>query len=471
MKKGTLFKLLIPMFAIFISLSCKKVKNNVETIKISREGGTPIATYAFGNSYFNWVDYNKDGKAAIQGTEEPVKQLRLNVIAGGNNQSDINSPDLFNYEQMDKYIQYCRAVGAEPMMIVPVYANNTDRGPTTARVAADIVAYINGTKKYGVKYWSVGWECDIYDIFFKTNKGHRVSNVNEYIEIWNSYAKAMIAANDSVKSGVQLTFIGPELGARYREEDDWLSPMLDSCKNYIDIVGLHVYGFSANELTEKRILNDVDRYREFIRDEKQRISKHGKPDTPLAITSANICYDWDPKLYTEETRRLGPGTFYAAIWNADRMGASLEENLWSHIFWDLAENAASATEGSVFGFLLTDPSKNPPTWELTPEYYVQQMVTTNFIGTTIKPEGVPKNMSVYASYNIEKASTSILVLNKDTTARWLELKVDNLKSPRISFSPMSINLVTIPDDTEKDFGVLEYTMKMAKEGLPPKATH
>ncbi len=468
MKTGKFIILLILLISNLTFLSRSQGKMKVQTVKISRSGGNPISPFAFGNSYFNWVDYNKDGMVAINGTEEPVKALRLNVIAGGNNQSDVNSPELFDKAQMDKYIEYCRAVGAEPMMIVPVYANNVNGGPTTAKGAAGIVAYINGTKKYGVKYWSVGWESDIYDIFFKTKTGHRVSNVDEYIEIWNSYSRTMKAANDSVNSGVELTFVGPELGWRYLEGNDWLSPMLEECSEYIDIAGIHVYGFAANELSEERILNDVSRFREFVREEKARIAKHARHETPLAITSANICYDWDPKLYTEKTRRLGPGTFYAAIWDADRIGASLEENLWSFVFWDLAENIQSASEGSVFGFVLTDPTKNPPTWKLTPEYYAQQMVSTNFSGKTVVPSGVPGQMSVYASYDEKKSATAVLVLNKDKSERVLKIEIDNLTPQSISFSPMSINIVTIPD-SDAEYHLLEYTMKMAEAELPPRA--
>jgi hypothetical protein len=126
---------------------------------------------------------------------------------------------------------------------------------------------------------------------------------------------------------------------------------------------------------------------------------------------------------------------------------------------------------NVFGFILTDPSENPPTCKLTPEYYAQQMVTTNFSGTTVVPSRVPVRMSVYASYDAKKASTAILVLNKDTAERSLTLAVDNLKPRTITFSPMSINIVTVPDDAAAEHHVLEYTMQMAGAGLPPKATH
>ena len=133
-----LFTALLTILSFFCSCYNEELP---PVVKISRTGGTPISPFAFGNSYFNWVDFNNEGTAAIQGTEQLVRDLRLNIITGGNNYSDINTPQLFNDDQMDRYIEYCRAVGAEPMMIAPVYASNVDRDPTTAQGAADIVTY------------------------------------------------------------------------------------------------------------------------------------------------------------------------------------------------------------------------------------------------------------------------------------------------------------------------------------------
>jgi len=439
-------------------------------VTIARTGGIPISPFAFGNNYFDWVDWNRKGMVGIKGTEEPVKALRLNVIVGANNYNDANTHQLFDKVEMNKYIQYCRAVGAEPIMIVPVYGNNVDGGPTSAQMAADIVTYINGTRKYGVRYWSIGCEVDIYDQFFKRTTGLPVSTASEYAALYKSYAQAMKAANAATHSGVEIKFVGPELGWRYLEGNDWLSPMLDECKDYIDVVSIHAYGFSGRELTVEGALTDVDNFRRLVRDVKARVARHARPGTPLAITEAAICYDWDPKLYTPETLKLGPRTFYAAMWDADRMGAALEADLWNFSFWDLAEPVQMAKD-NTFGFLLTDTSKDPPTYKLTPEYYAQLMVNTNFSGTTVVPSGAPVRMSLYASYDAKKAATAVLVLNKDAMERVLTLAVDDLKPRTITFSPMSINIVTIPDDAAAEHRVLEYTLKMADAGLPPRASH
>ena len=151
------------------------------------------------------------------------------------------------------------------------------------------------------------------------------------------------------------------------------------------------------------------------------------------------------------------------------MGAGLEANLWTLAFWDLAETVQSKNI-TVFGFLLTDPSKNPTTCLLTPEYYVQQMVSANFSGSTVIPSGVPARMSVYASYDAKKASTSILVINKDAAERSITIAIDNLSPLTNTFAPMSINLITVPDNDAAGYHWLEYTKQMADANQPPRIT-
>ena len=152
-----------------------------------------------------------------------------------------------------------------------------------------------------------------------------------------------------------------------------------------------------------------------------------------------------------------------ATFAACRMGVALEANLWNFSFWDLAETVEMAPY-TVFGFLQTDPSVQPPTYNETPEYHVQQMVTTSFSGTTVIPSGVPPLTSVYASYDPAKGSTAIMVVSKDTARKSLTLAVDDLTPQTISLAAMSINIVTIPDDPAAQTQVIEYSAEMAGAG-------
>jgi len=90
-KSGTSVILLTILFVI-IAVSCSRTgeggnkKAFAQTVKIARAGGIPISPFAFGNNYFNWLDWNKDGMVGLLGTEDPVRALRLNVLVADNNQ-------------------------------------------------------------------------------------------------------------------------------------------------------------------------------------------------------------------------------------------------------------------------------------------------------------------------------------------------------------------------------------------------
>jgi len=90
-KSGTSVILLTILFVI-IAVSCSRTgeggnkKAFAPTVKIARAGGIPISPFAFGNNYFNWLDWNKDGMVGLLGTEDPVRALRLNVLVADNNQ-------------------------------------------------------------------------------------------------------------------------------------------------------------------------------------------------------------------------------------------------------------------------------------------------------------------------------------------------------------------------------------------------
>jgi hypothetical protein len=352
-------------------------------------------------------------------------------------------------------------------MIVPVYGNNVDGGPATAQGAADLVTYVNGNRKYGVTYWSIGDEVDIYNVYFRDKKNLPVTTVDQYAALYNSFAKAMKAANARAGSGVDIKFVGPELGARFNNGNDWLSPMLDKCRDYIDVVSVHSYGYASGELTEESVLRDIERFADIVRGVKTIVAGHARPGTPVAITQANLCYDSNADLYTPETRAVGPGTFYAAMWDADHAGAALEEHLWSYALYALAE-PVNGPYGLILASIMTDPSKDPPAWKVNPEYYAQQMMYTTFSGITVKPTGVPDLMSVYASYDAKKAATVVLVLNKSMTERVLSLEIKGLQPRIVAFARMSMNLITIPDGAGTGYQMVEYTKEMADADLPPK---
>jgi hypothetical protein len=425
------------------------------TLSIARDGGTPISPFAFGHNYWDWVDWAHDGVTGVTGTEAPVKALALNVIRAGGANNDMNGPPpaVFDTAQLDAFVTYCRTVGAEPILQVPVVAS-ADGGPATAQTAADMVTYANVTRGYGIKYWEIGNEPDLYPMTYDAGVPLTAA---DFCTVYQAYATAMKAANAAAAGGgVPMTFLGPELAYSYIPGADWLTPFLDGCKNYVDVVSIHRYPFSGTQTSITSALTDVTRFRSTIASVSAIVAAHARPNTPLAITEANISYDYLQSVYTPASLLAAPTTFYAGLWTADILGVALEKNLWTLAFWDIGD---PTTAPSVLGFLQDG--------QPVPAYYTEQMITTAFRGSSVIPSGVPTGFSAYASYDATAGTTAVVVLNKTMASNSLAIVVDALAPRSFVFPALSVTLVRIPDVAGAPAQVVQYTQDQADAGAGP----
>jgi hypothetical protein len=426
------------------------------TVVIATDAGTPIAPTAFGHNYWDWVDWSNDGLTGLTGTAPIVQPLHLNVLRAGGDNNDQNSPQLFDATQIDAFVQYCHDVGAEPILQVPLVANNEDGGAATADTAAAMVTYANVTKGYGIKYWEIGNEPDIYPMQYDAS--FPVQSAAAYCTAYSTYAAAMRAANAAAPDGgVAMQFLGPELAYKYTSgSDDWLSPFLDGCKDDVDVVSIHRYPFSGQQTTVRGALNDVSTFRQVVASVQSIVQGHARPGTPLAITEANISYDYATSSYTDASLQAAPGTFYAALWTADIAGAALETNLWTLAFWNLGEIDGP---NSLLGFVV---DQTP-----VPAFYAQQMISANFRGTVLRPKNVPTGFSVYASHDPAASSTAVVVLNKTSNTSRMGIAVDALAAQAFDFPALSITLVQIPDAPGGATHVVRYGGDQADAGAGP----
>ncbi len=427
---------------------------NAGTVSIGRDGGTPISPYAFGQNYWDWVDWSHSGVTGLTKTEPLVGALHLNVIRAGGNNNDTNSPALFDSAQIDQFVAYCRTVGAEPILQVPLIANDVDGGAASPQAAADMVTYANITKSYGIKYWEIGNEPDLYATTY--DAGTAPLNAADYCTQFKAYATAMKSAA-TADGGAPIQLLGPELSYQYGPGPDWLTPFLDGCKDYVDVVTIHRYPFSGAQTSVSGALAGTNSFRQILRAVGAIVKGHARPNTPLGVTESNISYDYDQRVYTPTSIQAAPGTFYAALWTADVQGVALENNLWTLAFWNIGETSAAS---SVLGFIVAD--------QPVPAYYAQQMFSANFSGDEVVPGGVPTGFSVYASYDGGKASTSVLVLNKNAASASLTLAIDSLPSRSFDFPATSLTLLQIPDAPAGTPQVTRYTPDLAAANMPPQ---
>jgi hypothetical protein len=415
-------------------------------VSIATDAGAPSPLTAFAQNYWDWVDWADSGVTGMTGTQDPVKALQVALLRAGGNNNDSSSPAPFDSRQIDAFVRYCGAVGAEPIIQVPLLSNNVDGGASTAQSAADMVTYANVTMGYGVKYWEIGNEPDLYA---QSHPEAQIATAADYCARFSSYAAAMRA----VGGGTAIQILGPEIS---QPNATWLTAFLDRCKADVDVVTVHRYPFGP-QTTMTGALSDATQFQSAIAQMQTVVQQHARPSTPFGITESNLSWQYDPKTYSAEALNAAPGTYPAALWTADAMGTALANKLWTFALWNIGETDRN---GSVLGFLTGG--------QPTPAYYAEQMVSANLRGSVVTPAGVPSGFSVYASHDPAPGVTSVLVINKTAAAAPLALAVDGDNKATLDLPAQSITLVRVPDAAGATAQVIRYTAEIADAGAPPQ---
>lgn len=147
-------------------------------------------------------------------------------------------------------------MGAKPLIQIPLIDNYKKNGAANPADAAAIVAYCK-SKGYGVKYWEIGNEPDLYG---SVNNG--VTDIPGYtVDKFIADFKAFASAMKGVDSSIEI--LGPELSWKYYPNqpkngaNDWLTPFLAQCRGSYDIVTIHRYPFSAAQCSIANAMGDV----------------------------------------------------------------------------------------------------------------------------------------------------------------------------------------------------------------------
>jgi len=408
------------------------------TVALPTAGAIDMSPFAFGQNYWNW---EPQWGAAVAGTDALMKTAGVRLIRAGGANNEIQTPDVFTNDQLDSFVSYCRLVGAEPDLQVSLVTNAAGQ-PATAADAAAMVTYANVTKGYGIKYWSIGNEPDLY-----TMQGLQGASytADDYCTTFRAYATAMKAVDPTIK------ILGPELSWKYVSGNDWLTPFLDGCQDVVDVVSVHRYPFGPTATTVAAAFGDAASFRQTVSALRANLDRHGMTATPLALTEEHITYDGDP---AKSTLPASPQTFYAGMWAADVLGVALEEGLWTSAFWHIADTSD--------GWKLAFVQGGMP----MPTYHAYALIATHFTGKVIKPTGVPTGFSVYANRDAGAGVTAVLVLNKTTTDSRLALTFDTLPTQTLEFPAQSMTMLRFTDDGMPP-QVIRYTKALADAGAPP----
>lgn len=406
-----------------------------------------ISPMLYGQNYFNWIP---EWGAQVLAVKDLVIPLRLNLLRAGGTPMDTSDPVCVGLGDIDTFVEYAADVGAAPYFQIPFVAmrDATDTlVPSTSASAAALVAYMNVTRGYGVRYFCIGNEPDIYEDQGRTIAGESTEGYTpeRFCTAFTEYVTAMKAVDPTIE------ILAPELSWRYHA---WLPPFLRDCGHLVDVVTVHRYPFDSTKDTAEAVYDDGPRFRSNVRYLRDLLVEAGYGDKPLAITETHVTWDTDP---AKPQLSGAPGSIASGLWVADSLGIAMEEGLWTLAFWSISEEW---TVGFIDG-------RRPK-----PEYYTMLLVGQHFRSTIASVTGAPAGVSVYAGRNA--GATPILLINKTDKTSDIPVAIIGASVPiastTLSVPPFSLVVAEIPDEGPLSAWIYGEAQLEAGTGPQPLAT-
>jgi hypothetical protein len=398
----------------------------IANVLISAAAPRPRTT-SLSINYWQWAPSYGD---YVTGTEALVAAVTPAFMRVGGYNNDANTPDRFDEARMDTMVAYAKAIGAEPIVQVPVLLDTSGQ-PATAETAAAMVRYLNVTNDYRIKYFSIGNEPDLYATQGLPSDASKPAIPNYGPADYCATAQSFVAAMKAVDPAILI--VGPDLSWKYQAgsaTNDWLTPILQGCGDLFDIVAIHRYPFSATQATLSGAAIDATKYSAVIASVRGILEATGYGQKPLALTEMNVAYDGNSCVLEAST-----GTVGSALWLADSLGTSMTLGLWTSALWAIGD-----PDTWSLGFL-----GGPPTHQPRPEYYAYLLYAQNFGPTLLSVTSKPSGVSAYASRNASDTGTEIIVVNWNSSATSLTFQVSGLASPATSptFNVPGVSLAAI----------------------------
>jgi Glycosyl hydrolase catalytic core len=415
------------------------------SLSLSTATRTPMVATALGLNYWSWT-YG----VTLAGTEAAVTALAPAILRIGGHNNDWNGPTPFSNDELDRSVAYARSVGAEPIIQVPILDDVNGVTPT-ADTAAAMVRYANVTKAYGVKYFSVGNEPDIYS---DADQTPRVPNftADSYCQIALAFVPAMRAVDPTIM------VLGPELSWKYQDgANDWLTPILQGCGAMFDIVSIHRYPVDPSQTLRPAAAADAANFHATIQAVRAKMTAAGQGAKPLALTETNLTWNGDP---TTSTLEASPGTLPAGLWAADALGTALGAGLWTTAFWSIRESW-------TLGMLTPDNVARPA-------YQAVDLFTRHFGPTLLPVTSSSSGVHAYASRSATDDATLLVIVNWTDNPQRLSIAATGGTGPAappavVTVAPVTMTAVSIGDTgalTSWSYGQAEWQAHAAPSQSP-----
>ena len=409
--------------ALFISLLIVLVLSACQAGTVGSEtviAPSATVTAAAPNGMF-WIDPSQDlgkiNKLVLGANHGPwadlgVANLEPAKVSGitflrwpGGNWGDEN--DIQNY-QIDNYIFQARMMGAEPSITVRLLNGTPEQ-------AAQLVRYANIEKGYGIKYWSIGNEPDLFIV------RDQAWTPEFYAKRWREFAVAMEAVDPTI------LFYGPEISAFLGDVDyydprellyvdsvkqdftkrDYLVEFLKVNADLVDIVAVHHYPFPKHNNdgvpSWEQLRANEPEWDRIIPNLRRIIRETTGGDMPVGMTEFN----------SDASNAAGgessTDSFYNALWLADILGRMTRTQP------DIVAYFLLKTSYSGHGLMTS--------FDLNPTYYVYQ-IYKQFGNNLLRANSPESDVSLFAAKREDGTITAIFVNNSDQAVN-KPLKVEN----------------------------------------------
>ena len=302
--------------------------------------------------------------------------------------------------QIDMLMTFAKQVGGMPTISVRLLGGE----PQTA---AELIRYTNLKKKYGVMYWSIGNEPNIFTKQKQADYDYTTEHLNKD---WRAIALAMKEADPTIK------LLGPELSQWNDSYEttpkdsagrDWMTEFLKANGDLVDVISVHRYPMyspskpvTIQDLREntRKWVGEVEYLRSLMREVLGR-------ELPIAITEVNS----DPS--SVQLQEVSPDSFYNSIWYADVLGQTMNADVFMVNQWVLSQRTS--------GLGLFKGTEVRPTYFVFPLY-------KNFGEEQVYAASGVEYVDIFASKRADGALT-LMVINLSDEEQRIPLKVEGIQ--------------------------------------------
>ena len=342
----------------------------------------PISPYVYGVNYGPWALVSMEMTAAA--SDSATTMMRFPAGRHGDTHG-------FTHQQLDLFMLQIRAWNGVPSVSVRLEGGTPEQ-------AAEAVRYANIEKGYGIRYWSIGNEPDLYPDY----------TVQRFNVEWRAIADAMLAVDpDILLMGPEVSQFPPTVeGDPYNNmRRDWVRAFLEANGDLVDIVAVHRYPFpktlNSPPTTAEQLRQNGPEWDVLIDNLRTVIRETVGQDLPMAFTEVNS--HWNPISGAEGS----PDSFYHAIWWADVLGRFIRQRV------DIVNYFSLSSYGDLGTFGLLDRFDTRPT------YYVYQLYR-ELGDELVASDSTDADVTITSALR-DDGALSLIVVNRSPEAKAMPL--------------------------------------------------